>query len=464
MEDMSDNGTNRNQTVMKITNNGPQAATHVVLTIQGSQLSTLSEKDIFDSNNIIKLNDTKSNIPGIFQLSIPRLAVGAGSYLSIILPNKPERIYLTYDQGSVTWPKSDELPVYIVSNFKLIIILSILAATSFASSFVWRLFKRVYREYQGLAIAKSGSDMERVARELKEFPYLTKRYWWKRTKPYVYEKPKFGKVEFTERKVVYKPQWFRRLFRRKTNYRIEFYDGTSMVVKDHFVYSIKDDKENDITIKDKNGTTQRTANGTPVKRWKAGIDIVKKSKIFDLDDDENISALYSTEEWNWKNRLAIKLMEESDHELFKEFYSKLLARDQAIASIIDNRLYIYNNNKEMDDEPKREYRLKIEKKTFNIKLSHFYDSPLVERKSIKADIKPLEFSDLKAIYEVNKDMQIAAEKCHRSIRWSSYNIDQKMIAVEQEKHKTIRKLTVAAVIAAVNAVPAFLIAYVILYL
>ena len=45
-------------------------------------------------------------------------------------------------------------------------------------------------------------------------------------------------------------------------------------------------------------------------------------------------------------------------------------------------------------------------------------------------------------------MQITAEKCHRSIRWSSYNIDQKMIAVEQEKYKTIRKLTVFAVIAA----------------
>jgi hypothetical protein len=32
MEDVSDNGINTDETVMKITNNGPQAATHVVLT------------------------------------------------------------------------------------------------------------------------------------------------------------------------------------------------------------------------------------------------------------------------------------------------------------------------------------------------------------------------------------------------------------------------------------------------
>jgi hypothetical protein len=100
--------------------------------------------------------------------------------------------------------------------------------------------------------------MERVARELKEFPYLTKRYWWKKTKPYVYEKPKFGKVTFTERKVVYKPQWFRRLFRRKKKYLVEYYSrilktDRSASVTDHFVHRINDDKGNDIALKDENG-------------------------------------------------------------------------------------------------------------------------------------------------------------------------------------------------------------------
>jgi hypothetical protein len=95
-------------------------------------------------------------------------------------------------------------------------------------------------------------------------------------------------------------------------------------------------------------------------------------------------------------------MVDSDAELFKEFYGKLLARDQTIGKIIDERFGKTKNSNEINNNSMRKNRFDIDMKTESSTISHFYNNVLTKADSIEDYIRPLEFADLQAIFNINK--------------------------------------------------------------
>jgi hypothetical protein len=304
-------------TIIKVNNNGFSAATGIVLTIKGEQLSNNA---IYNTNTNDIPNNTNVNLSqDMLQMKMQRMSAGMGSVFNITLNSKPDKlhVYVTYDKGSAAWPGSKN-EIYNDPTFPLVITLSILGIIAFISSLLWRGAKRssLVKKF----ISKVIHDMEQVQRELHDYPYWTHRYW---------------------------------------------------------------------------------------------------------------QHLDSTKGWSWKSRLIMEVMEEPDSELFKEFYSKIIFRDYAINRILEEMGIA-------TDETKNDNKRKIEDCTKKITYSDTFK--ILPKGTLSTTNNcGLSTSAIKAIYNINKDLHLAAHKCCRMIHWSIYDIHDAAIKKQEEKDGQIIK-------------------------